>query len=95
MDLKQKIEEALQQVIDPETMMNVMRMKLVKDLKVQENGAVTLTFVPSSPVCPLGFQLALSIQAAIKNVEGVKDISMNVEGFVRAEELKKILDENR
>ena len=95
MDLKQKIEDALQQVIDPETMMNVMRMKLIKDLNIQENGAVTLTFAPSSPVCPLGFQLALSIQDAIKNVEGVKNISMNVEGFVRAEELKKILKENQ
>ena len=95
MDLKEKILDSLNHVIDPETRLNVMRMKLVKDLLVSEGGIVSLTFIPSSPVCPLGFQLALSIQTAIKNVEGVDDISMNVEGFVRAEELKKILDENR
>jgi len=36
-------------------------MQLIKDLKVNEKGAVSLTFIPSSPYCPLGFQLAISI----------------------------------
>jgi hypothetical protein len=36
--VKEKIENALRQVIDPETSMDVMRMQLVKNLIVNENG---------------------------------------------------------
>jgi metal-sulfur cluster biosynthetic enzyme len=93
MQLKEKIESALRQVIDPETSMDVMRMQLVKNLKVDENGSVSLTFVPSSPHCPLGFQLAISIYEAVKKVDGVTQVKIDVENFVRADELNKILDE--
>ncbi|HDP98865.1 MAG TPA: DUF59 domain-containing protein [bacterium] len=91
--LKEKIEAALRQVIDPETSMDVMRMQLVKNLNVNEDGSVSLTFIPSSPYCPLGFQLAISIQEAVKKVDGVTQVKIEVENFVRAEELKKILEE--
>ena len=94
MKLKQKIEEALKQVIDPETTLDVMRMQLVKKLTVKEDGAVSLTFVPSSPICPLGFQLALNIQDAVKKVAGVTALKIDVEGYIHAEKLKKILAEN-
>ncbi len=93
MQLKEKIENALRQVIDPETSMDVMRMQLVKNLNVNEDGSVSLTFIPSSPYCPLGFQLAISIHEAVKKVDGVTKVKLEVENFVRAEELKKILDD--
>jgi len=89
--LKEKIENALRQVIDPETSMDVMRMQLVKNLKANEDGLVSLTFMPSSPHCPLGFQLAISIHNAVKKVDGVTNVKIDVENFVRADELKKIL----
>ena len=91
--LKEKIEYALRQVIDPETSMDVMRMQLVKNLKIDEDGSISMTFIPSSPHCPLGFQLAISIQEAVKKVDGVTKAKIDVENFARADELKKILDE--
>ena len=94
MKLKQKIEQALKQVIDPETSIDVMRMQLVKKLTVNDDGSVSLTFIPSSPVCPLGFQLALNIQDAVKKVVGVTALKIDVEGYVHAEKLTKILAEN-
>jgi len=93
MQLKEKIEHALRQVIDPETSMDVMRMQLVKNLNVNEDGSVSLTFIPSSPHCPLGFQLAISIHEAVKKVDGVSKAKIDVKNFVRADELKKILEE--
>jgi len=92
--LKEKIEVTLRQVIDPETSMDVMRMQLIKNLTVNEDGSVSLTFMPSSPYCPLGFQLAISIQKAVKKVNGVTNVNIEVENFVQAEELRKILAEN-
>ena len=93
MDLKEKIEDALRQVIDPETSMDVMRMQLVKNLNADEDGTVSLTFMPTSPHCPLGFQLAISIHEAVKKVDGVTKVKIDVKNCVRADELKKILDE--
>ena len=95
MELKEKVEQALTQVIDPETSLDVMRMRLVTDLNVTDDGVVSLTFIPSSPVCPLGFQLAISIQEAIKRVEGVKDIKIDVKNFVYAEQVKMALEQNK
>lgn len=93
MQLKEKIERALQEVIDPETSMDVMRMQLVKNLNADEDGSVSMTFIPTSPHCPLGFQLAISIHEAVKKVDGVTKVKVEVENFVRAEELRKILGE--
>ena len=90
MQLKEEVEAALRQVIDPETSMDVMRMQLVKNLEVKD-GLISLTFIPSSPYCPLGFQLAISIHEAVKNVNGVSRVKIDVENFVHADELKKIL----
>ncbi|MFP3871117.1 MAG: metal-sulfur cluster assembly factor [Syntrophobacteria bacterium] len=93
MGLQQKVEENLRQVLDPGTGMDVMSMKLVRDLKVEESGTVKLTFRPSSLLCPLGFQLGISIKEAIQAVSGVSSVEVNVDGFAHAEQLKKILAE--
>jgi ATP-binding protein involved in chromosome partitioning len=93
MGLLEKIEENLAQVIDPEIGMDVMRMKLVRDLKVGKDGDVELTFRPSSVLCPLGFQLGINIKEAVLNVPGVKSVQVHVDGFIHGEQLKKILDE--
>ena len=93
MGLLKKIEESLCQVIDPEMGMDVMRMRLVRDLKVDQHGDVELTFRPSSVLCPLGFQLGVNIKEAVLHVPGVKSVQVHVDGYIHAEQLKKILDE--
>ena len=93
MGLQKKIEESLCQVIDPETGMDVIRMKLVRDLKVDQHGDVELTFRPSSVLCPLGFQLGINIKEAVLKVPGVKSVQVHVDGYIHAEQLQKILEE--
>jgi len=93
MELIEEVEEKLRQVIDSETGMDVMRMKLVRDLKVGQGGDVELTFRPSSVLCPLGFQLGINIKEAVLEVPGVKNVQVHVDGFIHAEQLKKILEE--
>jgi serine O-acetyltransferase len=93
MDLLEKIKGNLSQVVDPGTGMDVMRMKLVRDLKVDPNGDVELTFRPSSVLCPLGFQLGINIKEAVQGVKGVKRVQIQVDGYFRADQLNKILKE--
>ena len=91
MRLKKDIEDALRGVIDPGTNLDIMRMKLVRDLVVDRDGKVCLTFHPSSPVCPMAFKLAYDIQRAVQETEGVKAVEVKVTGYNRADELMEVL----
>ena len=91
MTLQEKVESALRGVVDPGTHLDVMRMRLIKDLSVDRAGRVSLTFQPSSPACPMAFQLANAIHKAVKQTDGVKGVDVRVSGYSRAEELMDLL----
>lgn len=90
-ELLEKISEKLSTVIDPETGVDVMRMKLVQNLMVENDGKVTYQFRPSSPLCPIAVPLALAIIQAIKEVPGVTGQQITVVDYVEAEQLNEIL----
>ena len=91
--LRDAILARLSTVIDPETGVDVVRMRLIEELTVDEEGVVRYTFRPSSPLCPLAVPLALSIREAVAEVEGVTDQETEVVGYVRAAELNAMLRE--
>jgi metal-sulfur cluster biosynthetic enzyme len=91
--LRRSIEQALRQVIDPETNADVMRMRLVEELVVEEDGSVRYTFRPSSPFCPIAVYLAAQVKGAVAQVPGVTGQRITVEGYVAAEELAKLLNQ--
>jgi len=91
--LEEAILERLKSVIDPETNTDVVRMRLVENLWADALGKVRYTFRPSSFVCPIAMMLAVDIKKAISEVPGVKSQEIAVEGYLMAEELQKIINE--
>ncbi len=89
--LKEKIITALKEVIDPETGVDVIRMRLVENLEVAEGGIVRYTFRPSSPVCPIAVTLAMEIKYAVGNIEGVQGQEITIKDYVNAKELSEYL----
>lgn len=87
----QDIHATLRNVIDPETGLDVIQMRLVLDLKIHENGTAEYTFRPSSPLCPIALPLIMEIIEAIKSIEEVQDQKVTVVNYSGAEELNKIL----
>lgn len=85
--------QRLMRVIDPETGVDVVRMRLIEDLTVDAQGHVSYTFRPSSPLCPLAVPLAVEIRRAVREVLGVTGQTTKVEGYVRGEELTALLHE--
>jgi len=85
--LREAILGRLASVIDPETGVDVIRMRLVEDLVVDEDGRVSYKFRPSSFLCPIAAPLLLQIYQAIAEVEGVTGQEVEVVGYVRAAEL--------
>jgi metal-sulfur cluster biosynthetic enzyme len=89
--LLEAILEKLAQVIDPETGVDVVRMRLIEDLEVDENGHVSYKFRPSSPLCPIAIPLSIAIKLAISEVEGVADQDLKIVGYIQADELTELI----
>jgi len=95
MELREKVIGKLKGVIDPETLVDVMSMGLIKNLNVTAEGNVALEFRPSSSVCPLALPLALDIQKALKTLIEIKDLSVIITDHQMADELNTYLKEER
>ncbi len=90
--LKEEIIARLSQVIDPETGADVIRMRLVEDLLVTEDGQVSYTFRPSSPLCPIAVYLAVQIKQTVAAIPGVVKQQILVRDYVQAEELTELIN---
>lgn len=95
MELREKIIQRLKEVIDPETLVDVVSMGLIKNLNMTEDGDVSLEFQPSSSVCPLALPLALDIQNALKRLIEIKELSVTIRDHQMADELNTYLKEER
>ena len=93
--LREKILLKLVEVIDPETGVDVLRMRLVEGLEVDETtGLVRYRFRPSSPLCPLAVSLATDIKHAVASVPGVKQQQIEVTNYIKAEELTELINQD-
>ncbi len=91
MNLKEKVENKLREVIDPEVGLDLVSLNTIENLEVKEDGYVKVVFRPTTPFCPLGVQLALSIKKSLKEIEGVKNVEVEVIDFIYAEQTNELL----
>ena len=91
-DLQEAILARLKTVIDPETGADVVRMRLVENLRINDTGQENYTFQPSSPLCPIAVYLVQQIKQAVATVPGVTAQQITVTGYVAAEELTKLIN---
>ncbi|MBW1645005.1 MAG: iron-sulfur cluster assembly protein [Deltaproteobacteria bacterium] len=87
----QQVEKALAGVRDPSTGMTLADLPLVRELAVDEDGRVTITLRPSSPVCPLIFKLGDDIKQAVLQVPEVRKIFFKIEGHRQAAMVEEYL----
>lgn len=91
MNLKEIVENKLKEIIDPEVGLDLVTLNTIDNLEVDEEGNVKVVFRPTTPFCPLGIQLALSIKKAIKEINGVKNVEVEVIDYVFAEQANELL----
>ncbi len=90
-ELRWAILDRLSSVIDPETGVDVVRMRLIEDMAVDEQGRVSYKFRPSSPLCPIAVPLSLMIREAVAEVPGVTEQDLEIVGYIQAEELTDMI----
>lgn len=91
MDKKDEVVEMLRSVLDPHTGVSVYDMGLISEIVVS-NDTVSLTFMPTSPFCPVGVELAKSIRDHILSIGGMKCCNVKVVGHIRADQINEALN---
>ena len=61
-------------------------MGLISDLVVKDDS-VDLTFMPTSPFCPVGIELAKAIKDHVMTIDGMKACNVKVVGHIRADQI--------
>jgi metal-sulfur cluster biosynthetic enzyme len=86
MDKRELVIEVLRGVLDPHTGVSVYDMGLISDIVVRDDS-VDLTFMPTSPFCPVGIELAKAIKDHVMTIEGMRACNVKVVGHIRAEQI--------
>lgn len=79
----EKVMQALSKVQDPELGRDLVTLKMVHDVKV-EDGAVSLTVVLTTPACPLNELIEKEARAAVAALPGVKTVALKMDARVTA-----------
>jgi metal-sulfur cluster biosynthetic enzyme len=72
-----ELREKLREVKDPEIDMSIVDLGLVYDIEF-DDGDVLITMTLTSPGCPLGPVIRGEAYAKLKEVEGVKDVDVQI-----------------
>jgi FeS assembly SUF system protein len=76
--LRDKIEEALRTVHDPEIPVNIMELGLVYEIKIQEGARVKITMTLTAPACPVAGEIIMEVESKIRIIEGVTDVHVHL-----------------
>ncbi len=77
-NLRDKIEDVLRTVHDPEIPVNIMELGLVYDLKIESDGKVKIIMTLTAPACPVAGEIIAEVQQKAEAVEGVKDVHVHL-----------------
>ena len=90
MTLEEKAIETLKGVIDPHVGLDVWSMGLIHDMKF-DGSTASLTFIPTSPFCPMGVQLAVAIKQALLKMKEIDKVNIIIQGHMNAKEINEML----
>ena len=74
--MKEKIYDALSNIVDPEVGFDIVSLGLIYDALCDENAKVTMTL--STRSCPLHEMILGWVETAVLNVDGVKECEIDL-----------------
>ena len=91
MNLERDIIRALRQVYDPEIPVNVYDLGLIYEIRVNEEHEVYIQMTLTAPNCPMADYVVEQVYEAVKDVPGVVEVKVDLEGFFAYWKSKKYL----
>ena len=77
-ELKEQVVMALKTVYDPEIPVDVYELGLIYEIKIFPVNNVYILMTLTSPSCPSAGEIPGEIEQAVRNVEGVNDVSVEL-----------------
>ena len=77
-DIKNKVIEEIKKIYDPEIPVNIYELGLIYKVEVDGQNKVNVDMTLTSPNCPVAESLPKEVKDSIMNVEGVKDITLDL-----------------
>ena len=76
--LRERVEDALRQVYDPEIPVNIFELGLIYGIDVSEEGAVQIRMTLTDPNCPAAGAMPGEVESRVAAVEGVKEVAVEL-----------------
>ena len=76
--LRDKIEEVLRTVHDPEIPVNIMELGLVYEIKISEGNKVKITMTLTAPACPVAGDIIMEVETRVRAIESVSDVHVHL-----------------
>ena len=76
--LRDKIEETLRTVYDPEIPVNIMELGLVYEIKIDGSGKVKIIMTLTAPACPVAGEIIMEVDSKVRAIEGITDVHVHL-----------------
>lgn len=76
------IREVLAAVPDPELGIGIVDLGLVRDIRVERGGKITVTLILTSPFCPLDDLILRDVRQVLARLDGVQEVKVEVDRSV-------------
>ncbi|MDR1887276.1 MAG: iron-sulfur cluster assembly protein [Prevotellaceae bacterium] len=76
--IEQDIVKVLKNIYDPEIPVNIYDLGLIYEITVNADAKVEITMTLTAPNCPMADELVESVNEGVRDVPGVKDVSINL-----------------
>ena len=77
-ELKDNIMGALENVIDPEIGIDIVNLGLVYELKMDDEGILTVDMTLTAMGCPLAGVIVDQVKAALSDIPEIKETNVNI-----------------
>ncbi len=76
--LRDKIEETLHTVYDPEIPVNIYDLGLVYEINIRENHDVRVVMTLTAPACPVAGDIIAEVESKLRAIEGIGDVHVHL-----------------
>lgn len=76
--LRDKVEEVLHTVHDPEIPVNIFELGLVYEINIKDNNSVQIVMTLTAPACPVAGDIIFEVETKIRAIEEVSDVHVHL-----------------
>lgn len=78
LSLRDKIEEALRTIYDPEIPVDIFELGLIYKIQMLENNSVHIYMTLTAPACPAAGEILGEVETKVKALEGIGEVEVRL-----------------